>query len=411
LALAAGAVAAGSPAARPTIGWRGAEKKQLNIGIVGVGGRGFDHVREIKPIPSANVIALCDVDSTNLTTALGHYPGATSYVDFRELLKHPSLEAVVIATPDHTHAVAAAAALRAGKHVYCEKPLTYTLHECRALIDLAKQTKLVTQVGMQVHTWGNYARVVEVIQSGAIGPVRNVHIWVDRPWPDVDMSVVAPPAQLNYDLWLGPVESQPYHPGYHPMWWRRWSRFSNGILGDIACHFMDVAFWALELRHPTRIEVTAATNRPPEITPDWRIVHYDFPARGAHPALKLHWYDGGKKPDEHESWKIEPKFNEGVMFIGDNGSLFTNYWEYRLFPQDRFKDFKPPAARIPPNLGIQAEWIAACLKNDPAAVSCPFDYGGTITESALLGTLALRAGKPIDWDGANLKVAGRAGRR
>jgi predicted dehydrogenase len=395
---------ASGPSTRPFIPWRGAAKTHLNIGIIGVGGRGWDHVRDVSKIENACIVALCDVDKNNLANACHHVPSATTYEDFRDLLEHPRLDAVLIATPDHTHAVAAAAAMRAGLHVYCEKPLTHTIHEARTLVQLAKQYNRVTQTGMQIHTLGNYARVAEVIQSGAIGPVRDVQIWIDRPWPTFDPALFAsPPAHLNYNLWLGPLPMRPFRPSYHPMWWRRWRAFSNGVLGDIACHYMDVAFWALDLHHPTRIETESAPTHE-DVCPDWRIVHYDFLARSDKPALKLTWYDGGKRPPGFDAFAKENRMLEGVLFIGDNGSLLAGYTEYHLLPAEKFKDFKPPEKRIPDSPGIQREWIDACLSGDPKAVGCPFEYGALITEAAILANIAIRAGKPIEWDAANMRI-------
>jgi predicted dehydrogenase len=379
------------------------QAKKLNIGIVGVGGRGFDHVREINALPSANVIAICDVDVTFMVNAARVIKDAKPFVDFRDMLKMPELEAVVVATPDHTHAAITAAALRAGKHVYCEKPLTHTVREGRAITDLAQQTRLVTQLGIQIHAMDNYRRVVEWIQSGAIGPVREVHIWNNRGHHALDDAQVAPPASLNYELWLGPVPPRAYHAGFHPFNWRRYWAFGEGMLGDIGCHLMDVAFWALDLKYPTRISAEGGGGSE-ELCSEWNIAKYEFPARSANqPAVTMTWYDANKPPPMLASWKLDPKFTEGVMFIGESGMLFTDYGSHRLLPEEKFKDAKPPAQRFAKSPGHQAEWVAACLVNDPTATSTPFSYGGPLSETALLGMVAYRAGKPLDWDAANLK--------
>ncbi|MEO6435056.1 MAG: Gfo/Idh/MocA family oxidoreductase [Tepidisphaeraceae bacterium] len=392
------ALAADAPAPAAT-----APVKKLNIGIVGVGGRGFDHVREIKPIENARVVALCDVDSGRLANAAGTIEHAAHFVDFRDMLKMSNLDAVVVATPDHTHAVATAAALRAGKHVYCEKPLTHTVREARAIAKLAEATKLVTQLGIQVHSMENYRRVVELVQAGAIGAVREVHIWNNRTNRAVSASEVPPPVSLNYDLWLGPVSQRPFNPDYHPYNWRRWWAFGSGMLGDIGCHLMDVAFWALDLGSPTRVQADGSP-RDENITTEWIIAQYDFPARGDHPAVKLTWYDPPKTPPMLSSWNLDPKHaGEGVMFIGDAGMLYTNYTQHALLPAEKFADFKAPAKSIVSSPGHQREWVNACLKNDPRGTTCPFSYGGLLSETALLGTLAFRAGKPLDWDAKSMR--------
>jgi predicted dehydrogenase len=380
--------------------WRGAAHDQLHLAIIGTGWRGMDHVREFNVIPNAQVVALCDTDKNNLAEATKTIPKATAHVDFREIIANPRIDAVVVGTPDHTHAAITAAALRAGKHVYCEKPLTHTVHEARALANLAKETKLVTQMGIQVHSWENYRRVVELIQSGAIGPVHEVHIWNNRSLPAVEAVTAPVPPELNYDLWLGPVAERPFRPSYHPKWWRQWWAFGSGLLGDIFCHLADVAFWSLDLAHPTRIH-TEGSPLSEERAADWTIAYFDFPARGNMPAVKLHWYDAPKKPDALTSWNLDPKFaGEAVVFIGKKGILATNYGEHQLLPADQFKGFKPPKKTIPSTPGFGQEWVTACLNNDPAGVTAPFSL---LTEAALLGVVSLKAQKALDWDAANMR--------
>jgi len=403
-AAAAAAVAAlpalGAPSSAPAT-----QPRKLNIGIIGVTGRGGDHVREVSAIPTANVIALCDVDSNNLASAKKLIPAAATFADFRNLLKVPNLEAVVVATPDHTHAVITAAALRAGKHVYCEKPLTHTIAEARAITELAKQTNRVTQLGIQIHAMDNYRRVVELIRARAIGPVTEVHIWNGRVNRPADPKECAPPASLNYDLWLGPVPPRPYHADFHPFNWRRRWAFGEGLFGDIGCHLMDVAFWALDLKSPTRITADGGgTGDRTDICPEWIVATYDFPARGGQPAVQMTWYDPPKTPPALASWKLPEKFKgEGVVFVGAKGLLYTNYGEHLLLPEGQFNDFQPPAKTIPSSPGHQREWIEACLRNDVAGTSTPFSYGGPLTETALLGTIAYRAGKPLEWDAVAMR--------
>jgi predicted dehydrogenase len=400
LAARAGAGAATQPL--PTV-WTGAGHDQLMIGIIGTGWRGMDHVREFKAIPNAQVIALCDTDSKFLADGKKVIPEAATFGDFREMLAIPKLDAVVVATPDHTHAAISAAAMRAGKHVYCEKPLTHTVHEARALTDLAKQTKLVTQMGIQIHGYDNYRRVVELVQSGAIGPVHEVHIWNQRSLPKAETATAPVPPELNYDLWLGPVSERPFRPAYHPKWWRNWQAFGSGLLGDIFCHLADVAFWSLDLKHPTRIHTEGPTPAD-ELVAEWTIAHFDFPARGKMPSVKLHWYDPPKKPEALTTWNLDPKFTkEAVVFIGEKGMLAANYGEHQLLPAEKFKTFKPPKKTIPSTPGFGQEWVNACLKNDPSVVTVPFSYGSLLTEAALLGVVSLKAQKALDWDAKNMR--------
>jgi predicted dehydrogenase len=209
------------------------------------------------------------------------------------------------------------------------------------------------------------------------------------------------PANLHYDLWLGPTPPRPYSPAYLPQVWRRWWAFGSGTLGDMACHYMDLPFWALKLRYPT-----AVSTEGPEVSeqecPRWLVVHYDFPARGELPPVKLSWYDGGKRPSAFEEWKLPGGWSNGVMFIGDKGQLVADYGRHKLLPEKDFADFRPPAPYIPDSLGHHREWIEACKKNDPSATTCSFDYSGPLTETVLLGDVAYRCGKPLQWDAATL---------
>jgi predicted dehydrogenase len=385
-----------------------ASDKKLKIGMIGIGGQGHWHVTQVQPIKNAEIAAVCDVDAKMLVRAARMCPKAEPFTDFRDMLAGvKDLDAVLIATPDHTHAAISAACLRAGKHVYCEKPLTHTVREARTISDLAKQTGLCTQMGIQIHAMDNYKRVVELIQAGAIGKVAEVHIWNQRANRAAEKGKLAPvPASLNYDLWLGPVPARPFNPGYHPYNWRRFWAFGSGMLGDIGCHLMDVAFWALDLKHPTRIEAQGAP-LDDELTAEWTIATYDFPARGPDkPAVKLTWYDPPKLPPMIDTWKLQgPHRNEGVIFIGEGGRmLFTNYGEHALLPAEQFADYQRPPKSIPSSPGHQQEWVNACLAKDPKATATPFEYGALLTESALLGTVAFRAQKPLEWDAASMKI-------
>ena len=289
-----------------------------------------------------------------------------------------SIDAVVVGTPDHTHAVAAAMALRLKKHVYCEKPLTHTVLEARTLAQLAKENNLVTQMGNQIHAGDNYRRVVELIEAGAIGQVGEVHVWSNARYTGAVFTTNTPkPAQLDWDLWLGPTPERPYSEGIHPFHWRNFWDYGNGALGDFGCHYMDLPHWALKLRNPVRV-----TERGPEVdpvsAPPWLIGDFEYPARGDLPPVKLTWYDSGKQPDLLATLKTQNatlgEWNSGQLFIGSNGMIISDYSRHMLLPTDKFADFKRPEATIPASIGQHEEWLHAIKTN--GTTTCNFDYAG-----------------------------------
>lgn len=372
---------------------------KLNLGVIGVAHRGGEN---LKHVTSENIVALCDVDSNFLGAAAGQFPRAKTYNDYRRLLDQKDIDAVVISTPDHTHAVITAAALKSGRHVYCEKPLTHTISEARLVAKMARRYKRVTQMGTQIHAGSNYRRVVELIRSGAIGPVREAHVWVDKVWEPMDRPSETPPipAALNYDLWLGPVEYRPYSPEYVPYQWRRWWAFGGGTLADFGCHHMDLSHWALNLRYPLTIEAEG----PPvhtECAPPWLIVHYEYPARNDQPAVKLTWYHGGKRPSHFTEGKL-PKWGDGSLFVGEKGMLLADYNQHVLLPEADFAGFVPPKPFIPDSIGHHQEWIQACKTGGPT--TCHFDYAGALTEAVLLGNVAYRVGKKLVWNPKRLRA-------
>jgi predicted dehydrogenase len=408
-----------------------AANEKVNVAIVGVGGRGRSHVSGI-PKAGGNIVALCDVDDNNLGAAAKEHPAAHTYNDFRKMLdeRHKEIDAVVVATPDHTHAVAAASAMKLGKHVYCEKPLTHSIHEARYLTELAVQQKVATQMGNQGHSGGNTRRIVEIVRSGAIGPVREVHAWTNRPiWPQgkdrPDRSDPVP-SSLHWDLWLGPAPERPYVANksegdssevkgkgkkkrddrvYHPFAWRGWWDFGTGALGDMACHILDASFWALDLKYPTAVEALGGEPRKPESAPSWEIIRYEFPARRDMPELKLTWYDGGKRPPEELFEGEEVKIG-GALLIGDKGKVYVpdDYGgKHVLLPKKEFADFKNPEETLPRSPGHHEDFLVAC--KDPDRPACSnFSYSGPLTEMVLLGVVAFRCGKRIEWDGANMRA-------
>jgi predicted dehydrogenase len=389
--------------------------ERLNIGVIGTANRAMDNMTEMEKESShegasENIVALCDVDKKFLSVGKAKFPQAKTYTDFRRLLEQKGLDAVLVATPDHTHAVATMAAIKSGLHVYCEKPLTHTVSEARKITEAARKHKVVTQMGTQVHSWDNYRRVVEVLRHGTIGPVREVHVWIDVIYTAGGRPKETPPvpADFDWDLWLGPVESRPYSPEYAPRSWRNWWAFGGGTLSDFGCHFIDLAFWALQLHAPTSVEAEG----PPvmeEGTPPWMIARYEFPARGKQPPLKLTWYHGEKdkvpvRPPLVTEGKVSGKMSDGLLFVGDKGILYANYTNYKLFPEQDFKDFVPPPKTIPASIGQHAEWIRA-IKTGGTPM-CNFDYAGPLAETVLLGNVAYRSGQKFGWDSQHLKAIG-----
>jgi predicted dehydrogenase len=376
---------------------------KLDIAGIGVGGRG---AADVNGVATENVVALCDVDDRRAAKTFERYPGAKRYRDFRKMLDdmESQIDAVVIGTPDHTHAPAAAMAMRMGKHCYCEKPLTHNVYESRVLTDLAREKKLATQLGTQIHAGDNYRRVVELVQSGAIGPVGEVHVWFPGGRGGKDRPTETPPVPegLDWDLWLGPASYRPYHPCYVPGNWRDWWDFANGILGDFGCHYMDLPFWALNLRYPTRVE---AEGPPPhsETAAPLLTVRYEFPARGDLPPVTMTWRNGKENRPAIVKEQNLPNWESAVLFVGRDGMLQADYNRNVLLPESEFADFQPPEATIPASIGHHHEWVRACKTGEPT--TCNFEYSGPLTEAVLLGNVAYRARSRLDWNAGALKAA------
>lgn len=383
-----------------------APSEKLGVAVIGITGQGAWNLRQVSNGEASvisNVVALCDVDENRSAEMRNQYPNARFFVDFRKMLDvQKDIDAVVIATPDHTHAPAALLALRAGKHVYCEKPLAHTVREVRLMREAAAKAKVATQMGTQIHSRNNYRRVVELIQTGVIGEVREVHVWVEREWGGIERPQDTPPVPegLNYDLWLGPAVFRPYHPNYLPERWRAWWDFGGGTLADMGCHYMDLAHWSLDLRHPMAVEAEGPPVHP-ESCPIWLIVKYQYPARGKLPPVSLTWYNGKRRPHYFAEGKL-PQWGDGCLFVGQNGMLLADYDRHVLLPEAAFADFKRPEPFIPESIGHHLEWLEACKTGEKT--TCNFDYSGALAETVLLGNVAYRSGKKIEWDADRLKI-------
>jgi predicted dehydrogenase len=392
--------------------------EKLNIAVIGCGGRGAANLKEML---GENVVALCDVNEENLLKAAKQVPRAKKFRDFRKLydnLKDGEFDAVVVSTTEHTHAFATLPALQRKKHVYCEKPLTHNVREARTITEAAKKAGVATQMGTQIHAGSNYRRVVELVQAGAIGPIREVHVWVSRAWgwqseadakrhDDIVRTRERPrnkvpvPKTLDWDLWLGPAPERPFHSVYVPgPKWYRWWDFGGGTMSDLGSHWIDLPFWALKLDAPIAVEASGPQPHP-EIAPASMTATFHYGARGDLPALKLSWYQGTLKPQLWKDRKI-PRWGDGVLFIGAKGMLLSDYGKHVLLPEKAFADFKRPPKTIRDSLGHHAEWLHACKTG--TATTCPFSYSGALTEANHLGNVAYRAGKRIQWDAKRLRI-------
>jgi predicted dehydrogenase len=400
---------------------------RVALAIVGAGGRGADNIREAAAA-GAEIVALCDCDEQNAAESFAKYPDARKYRDWRRMLDaEKSIDAVLVATPDHSHAIVSIAAMQLGKHVYSEKPLARSIWEVRQMAKAATASRVATQMGTQGHAFEGTRQAVEVLRAGVIGDVAELHVWTDRPAGWWAQGVLRPtdtppvPPTLDWDVWLGPAPERPYHPAYVPFKWRGFWDFGTGAIGDMGIHNLDTAFWGLELGTPTRVAVrecspvmSAAETK--ETAPLWSITDLEFPARGSRPAVKMTWYDGGKLPPAQlfHGQKLITR-DGGSLIIGSKGTLFTRTWHggenekdwFVLLPRDKFDGFAPPPQILPRTRSHHQEWIDAC--RGQAKTQSPFEYAAVLTEALLLGNVALRSRGPVEWDATGMRVVGNAG--
>lgn len=441
----------------PSRAWGANER--INLAGIGVGGKGAGEVSDLTEA-GANFVALCDVDATKAAGTFKKHADAKIYTDFRVMLdKEKGIDGVTVSTPDHTHAVAALAAMVRGKHVYCQKPLTHTIYEARMMTLAARHYKLATQMGNQAHAGEPIRRAVELVRAGLIGPVREVHCWTNRPiWPQADAAISerkksagqSKPADLEWDLWLGPAANRDYNACYVPFKWRGWWDFGTGALGDMACHIMDMPYWALDLGSPESV-VAESGGATSETGPAWSTITYQFPARKAvgagergaavgpksmvdQPAVKFVWYDGmrDQKPNapyellskatreaqavdlkkqiatdtKRKPESIDSPARWDLILVGDEGLMLFNRGseEWVVSPNSRVAMIGQVPKTLPRVENEDVEWLAAIRGQAPALSN--FDYAGPFTEVVLLGNLAVRLGKKIQWDAANMKAVG-----
>jgi predicted dehydrogenase len=431
--------------------------ERLNIACIGVGGKGSSDTHQAGK--HANIVALCDIDDNTLNGMAKDFPQAKKYNDYRKMFDEmgKGIDAVTVSTPDHTHAPASVMAMKLGKHVYCQKPLTHTVYEARLMRDTAREKKVCTQMGNQGTATDGLRRGVEVIRSGALGPVKEVHVWTNRPiWPQGAEAILKTqaggaaalaalhgkslsniprpeaPKHVHWDLFLGTAPERPYDPIYHPFSWRGWWDFGTGALGDMACHTANLPFMALKLGSPTTITAESGEINP-ETYPTWAHIVYEFPAREEMPPVKFHWYEGhrasGKLLPPASLIKGKQFSDSGSLVVGEKGVLYSpsDYGgSFQLLPEDMFKDYKAPEPTLPRtgnrdnDEAMKIEWIEAIKKNDPKHAMSNFDYAALLTETILLGNVAMRAGKvvsngggrrggggstrKIEWDAENLKA-------
>lgn len=396
--------------------------EKLNIAGIGIGGMGRSNLRALAEA-GENIVALCDLDHDYAAGTFHALPDAKRYTHFREMLdKQQDIDAVVIATPDHTHAVITMAAMEAGKHVYCQKPLTHDVYEARKIAEAAKSLGVITQMGIQGHSGDGARQVVEWIQAGVIGEVREVDAWCSLsyyPWGHASWSSptgVRPtetppvPEGFDWDEWLGPAPERPYHPCYHPRTWRSWLDFGCGMMGDRGAHTFDPICWALDLGHPDSVEASSMGGDD-EIHPLSSVVRYAFPNRGSLPPVNIVWYEGlcPPRPADLDDAEVIGNTEGGVLFKGSDGYLTCGVYgeEPRLLPAARMKEFHAPEPTLPRiAMTHEMEWAQAIREGKQAGAD--FAYSGPLTETVLLGNIAKRMNSRLRWDGESMTFTNNA---
>jgi predicted dehydrogenase len=392
----------------------GGPHDRLNLAIIGCGGQGAENLSKVA---GENIVALCDVDEKRAAESFERFPKAKRFRDYRKLLDamQRQIDAVVISIPDHMHAPVSLAAMELGKHVYCEKPLTWGIEEARRLARVAREKRLATQMGTQGMAEDSARAGIEVLSSGVLGEVSELHVWTDRPagwWPQgIDRPKDTPPVPggLDWDLWLGVAPARPYHPVYCPFTWRGWKDFGTGPAGDMGIHNAAMPFAALELGPPAAAEIVQSSGLKPETFPAWSRVKLDFSARKGRGPITMYWYDGGQKPSADLVGGRKLAAN-GAIVVGTKGTLSSAEWtggDWMLLPEDRIRDFKPPKTSLPraPGQSHHQEWLRAC-RGGPAPF-CRFDgFAAELTETLLVANLALRTGRKIHWNAEAMEARG-----
>ena len=383
--------------------------EKINVACIGIGGRGSANVGGVSGTGKVNMVAPCDCDDSRAGGAYKKFPSAKKYYDYHKMYDEmeDQIDAVVVSTPDHTHYDPSIRALRMGKHLYCEKPMAHSVGEARGMIDEAKKQGVVTQLGVQRHTLSNMHRVVELIKSGEIGDVTECYTWVggSRGMPSMPTEFPPVPEGLDWDAWIGPAKMRPYTPALCPYNWRFWWDFGTGEAGNWGCHLLDIPFWALDLKYPTRVSAVEGEPADPQRTPKQMSITFEFPARGAMPAMKQHWMHSTTGPALLAE-KGLPHYGSGSLFIGTKGMLVTDFDKHVLAPEDKYKDFEYPEQSIPNSPGFYKEWTNAILGLSKEPPTCNFEYSGPLAETVLLGNVAYRVGKPFDWDAEKLVAVG-----
>jgi predicted dehydrogenase len=421
---------------RQVLGGKGyvAPSEKISLALIGMGGQGHVNLFNFLKMKDVHVAAVCDVNREGggyiswewmqgkgrklggraparrlvdehyaKQNNSGAYKGCRAYADYRELLAKEDVDGVMVATPDHTHAVIVMAALKQGKHVYCEKPLAYSVYEARKLTEAARRAGVATQLGNHGQATEQARLTQEIILDGAIGAVREVHVnlgkrfWDPPAWDGRPPETAPVPEGLDWDLWLGPAPVRPYHPAYHPWRWRDWWAFGTTPLGDMGCHVLSTVFKALKLRHPTRIEAECR-DRGSEVCPRSFKVQFQFPARGAMPPLKLIWHDEGYEAPRPAALEPERRLMSPI-YVGDEGSMMN----YLLIPEIKRKAYGKAPKLLPRSPGQYREWIDACRGGAPAGSNF-VDHSGLLTETPLLGNIAMGTGQILQWDGPNMRI-------